>query len=180
MGGAPGGETPRVADSSAAGASRFFHNSVVGSSVGATRIKKLLFFGPGKCPIDPFGPVANRTVLGRLLVAILVCLRRAPHSSACRAWAALRGGPRCPHSAEDCPRHRPNGLRRRRRRDDAPAARAVPLPTNRNRGTCSRSRHDASAAARRPQEVPAPGLVIRITEIARRRRGVARRSARWY
>ena len=29
VGGAPGGETPRVADSSAAGAGRFFHNSVV-------------------------------------------------------------------------------------------------------------------------------------------------------
>jgi hypothetical protein len=28
VGGAPGGETPRVADSSAAGAGRFFHNSV--------------------------------------------------------------------------------------------------------------------------------------------------------
>ena len=28
VGRAPGGETPRVADSSAAGASRFFHNSV--------------------------------------------------------------------------------------------------------------------------------------------------------
>ena len=27
VGGAPGGETPRVADSSAAGAGRFFHNS---------------------------------------------------------------------------------------------------------------------------------------------------------
>ena len=28
VGGAPGGEAPRVADSSAAGAGRFFHNSV--------------------------------------------------------------------------------------------------------------------------------------------------------
>ena len=28
VGGVPGGETPRVADSSAAGAGRFFHNSV--------------------------------------------------------------------------------------------------------------------------------------------------------
>ena len=28
VGGAPGGETPRVADSSAAGAGRFFHKSV--------------------------------------------------------------------------------------------------------------------------------------------------------
>ena len=28
LGGAPGGETQRVADSSAAGAGRFFHNSV--------------------------------------------------------------------------------------------------------------------------------------------------------
>jgi hypothetical protein len=31
VGGAPGGETPRVADSSAAGAGRFFHNSVTPS-----------------------------------------------------------------------------------------------------------------------------------------------------
>ena len=31
VGGAPGGETPRVADSSAAGAGRFFHNSVLSS-----------------------------------------------------------------------------------------------------------------------------------------------------
>ena len=29
VGGVPGGETPRDADSSAAGASRFFHNSVL-------------------------------------------------------------------------------------------------------------------------------------------------------
>jgi hypothetical protein len=31
VGGAPGGETPRVADSSAAGAGRFFHNRVPAS-----------------------------------------------------------------------------------------------------------------------------------------------------
>ena len=32
VGGAPGGETPRVADSSAAGAGRFFHNVLVAAS----------------------------------------------------------------------------------------------------------------------------------------------------
>ena len=39
VGGAPGGETPRVADSSAAGAGRFFHNSVPPS------------FGPDICAL---------------------------------------------------------------------------------------------------------------------------------
>ena len=45
--------------------------AMVGSSVGATRIKKVLFFGPGKCPIDPFGPVANQTILEQLHAAIV-------------------------------------------------------------------------------------------------------------
>ena len=45
--------------------------AMAGSSIGATRIKKVLFFGPGKCPIDPFGPVANRAVLKRLHGALL-------------------------------------------------------------------------------------------------------------
>ena len=32
-------------------------------------LKKLLFLAPSKCPIDLFGPVANRTIPRRLLVA---------------------------------------------------------------------------------------------------------------
>ena len=39
VGGAPGGETPRVADSSAAGAGRFFHNScILLLSIGSGRL----------------------------------------------------------------------------------------------------------------------------------------------
>ena len=40
VGGAPGGETPRVADSSAAGAGRFFHNSVPPIHVVARLVSK--------------------------------------------------------------------------------------------------------------------------------------------
>ena len=91
-----------------------------------------------------FGPVANRTVLGRLLVAkILVCLRRAPHKLACTE-PGLLSGVSCPQLLATARDTAPNG-RGRRRRDDAPAARAEPLPSNRSRGACSRSRHDAAA-----------------------------------
>ena len=44
VGGAPGGETPRVADSSAAGAGRFFHNSVPPSFVSFVPVSNILDF----------------------------------------------------------------------------------------------------------------------------------------
>jgi len=37
-------------------------------------LKKLLFLAPGKCPIDIFGPLANRTILKRLHAAFRVLL----------------------------------------------------------------------------------------------------------
>jgi hypothetical protein len=39
-------------------------------------LKKIIFLAPSKCPIDLFGPVANRTILKRLHAAVspnLVC-----------------------------------------------------------------------------------------------------------
>ena len=41
VGGAPGGETPRVADSSAAGAGRFFHNKRTSTRLFASGCKTL-------------------------------------------------------------------------------------------------------------------------------------------
>ena len=38
------------------------------------KLKKLLFLAPGKCPIDIFGPLANRTILKRLHAAFRVLL----------------------------------------------------------------------------------------------------------
>jgi hypothetical protein len=55
VGGAPGGETPRVADSSAAGAGRFFHNSVPPSKL--NRLGK-----PPRtmCNVRPFNQLVPR------------------------------------------------------------------------------------------------------------------------
>ena len=54
----------------------------VASSASAPRNKKLLFLAPSTCPIDLFGPVANRTVLKRLhgssVFSNLVCLWPSP------------------------------------------------------------------------------------------------------
>ena len=56
VGGAPGGETPRVADSSAAGAGRIFHNSVPPSKL--NRLGK-----PPRtmCDVRPFNQRVPRT-----------------------------------------------------------------------------------------------------------------------
>ena len=56
VGGAPRGETPRVADSSAAGADRFFHNSVPPSSSKQNRLGK-----PPRtmCNVRPFNQLAR-------------------------------------------------------------------------------------------------------------------------
>ena len=42
-------------------------------------LKKLIFSAPGKCPIDLFGPLANRTILKQLhgVTCFLVCLQAA-------------------------------------------------------------------------------------------------------
>ena len=61
VGGAPGGETPRVADSSAAGAGRFFHNSVPPSK--QNRLGK-----PPRtmCDVRPFNQLVPRLPAGDL------------------------------------------------------------------------------------------------------------------
>ena len=66
VGGAPGWETPRVADSSAAGAGRFFHNSVPPS-------KQNSFGTPPRsmCNVRPFN-------------------QRVPHLAACKTLANMR------------------------------------------------------------------------------------------
>ena len=46
---------------------------LVAFSARAPRIKKFIFSAPRTCPIDLFGPLANRTVLKRLHAAIRFC-----------------------------------------------------------------------------------------------------------
>ena len=69
VGGAPGGETPRVADSSAAGAGRFFHKSVPPSKL--NRLGK-----PSRtmCNVRPF----NQLVAEVLLASVKTLERQKP------------------------------------------------------------------------------------------------------
>ena len=106
--------------------------------------------------------------------------RRAPHKPQSQQPGTALTGARLPALCRGLPDTAPMAS------DDDDAA-TTPLPPVRSlsppTGTeepSSRSRHDAAAAPRRPQEVPPAGLVARIPEIARRRRNVAKRSARWH
>ena len=69
VGGAPGGETPRVADSSAAGAGRFFHNSVPPSK--QNRLGK-----PPRtmCNVRPFNQLVPRLPAGDLRIRVVRAL----------------------------------------------------------------------------------------------------------
>jgi hypothetical protein len=43
-----------------------------GGTVNIAKLKKLVFSPPSTCPIDLFGPVANRTVLERLHARLIL------------------------------------------------------------------------------------------------------------
>ena len=55
-------------------------------------LKKLFFSPPSKCPIDLFGPVANRTILERLHVAFPKRGLAACKTLAKRSWLTLTRG----------------------------------------------------------------------------------------
>ena len=55
-------------------------------------LKKLIFLAPIKCPIDLFGPVANRTILERLHVAFPKRGLAACKTLAKRSWLTLTRG----------------------------------------------------------------------------------------
>ena len=75
VGGAPGGETPRVADSSAAGAGRFFHNSVPPSKL--NRLGK-----PPRtmCNVRPFNQLQGLGAASVLQAASFIAMRQ------CHFW----------------------------------------------------------------------------------------------
>ena len=128
--------------------------------------QEITIFGPGICPIGRFWTVANRTVRSDGACNPSVSTQSAS-SSACRAWAALRGGPGCPRFCRGLPETPPQWppTTTTPQRRPLPPVRSLSPPTAAEEPARSRH-HDAAAAPRRPQEVPPAGLVARITAVA--------------